>query len=57
MSPTVFRDNGYRFFFFSREEEWTHGGSISAIEVTNISAHGLWILARKKELFMLRYLQ
>lgn len=24
MSPTVFRKNGYRFFFFSREEERTH---------------------------------
>ncbi|WP_363929054.1 DUF4160 domain-containing protein [Thiocapsa sp.] len=24
MSPTVFRDNGYRFFFFSREEERMH---------------------------------
>ncbi len=24
MSPTVFRENGYRFFFFSREEERIH---------------------------------
>ena len=24
MSPTVFRYNGYRFFFFSREEERMH---------------------------------
>ena len=24
MSPTVFRDGGYRFFFFSREEERMH---------------------------------
>ncbi len=24
MSPTVFRDSGYRFFFFSREEERMH---------------------------------
>ncbi|EEZ80501.1 MAG: DUF4160 domain-containing protein [Candidatus Thioglobus sp.] len=24
MSPTVFRENGYRFFFFSREEERMH---------------------------------
>ncbi len=24
MSPTVFRDGGYRFFFFSREEERKH---------------------------------
>ena len=24
MSPTVFREDGYRFFFFSREEERKH---------------------------------
>lgn len=24
MSPTVFQHNGYRFFFFSREEERKH---------------------------------
>jgi hypothetical protein len=24
MSPTVFREHGYRFFFFSREEERMH---------------------------------
>ena len=24
MSPTVFREKGYRFFFFSREEERIH---------------------------------
>ncbi len=24
MSPTIFRENGYRFFFFSREEERRH---------------------------------
>ncbi len=24
MSPTVFRDSGYRFFFFSREENRMH---------------------------------
>jgi hypothetical protein len=24
MSPTVFRERGYRFFFFSREEERKH---------------------------------
>lgn len=24
MSPTVFREGGYRFFFFSREEERMH---------------------------------
>jgi hypothetical protein len=29
-----------------------HGNSTSAIEVTNISAHGVWILAHDKELFM-----
>ena len=29
-----------------------HGSSISAIEVTNISAHGVWLLAHGKELFM-----
>jgi len=24
VSPTIFRDGGYRFFFFSREERRTH---------------------------------
>ena len=24
MSPTIFRESGYRFFFFSREEEKRH---------------------------------
>jgi len=24
VSPTVFRENGYRFFFFSREEDRMH---------------------------------
>ena len=30
MSPTVFRQSGYRFFFFSREEERMHVHIISA---------------------------
>ena len=29
-----------------------HGSSISAVEVTNISTHGVWLLAHGKELFM-----
>jgi hypothetical protein len=29
-----------------------HGNNTSAVEVTNISAHGVWILAHDKELFM-----
>lgn len=29
-----------------------HGNSISAVEVTNISTHGVWLLAHEKELFM-----
>ena len=29
-----------------------HGNDTSVIEVTNISAHGIWILAHGKELFM-----
>jgi len=24
MSPTIFREDGYRFFFFSREESGVH---------------------------------
>ena len=28
------------------------GKNTSAVEVTNISAHGVWILARDKELFI-----
>ena len=31
---------------------FAHGVSTSTVEVTNISAHGLWILARNKELFL-----
>ena len=30
MSPTVFREDGYRFFFFSREENRMHVHIISA---------------------------
>ncbi|MGD8909388.1 MAG: DUF4160 domain-containing protein [Chromatiales bacterium] len=30
MSPTVFKEKGYRFFFFSREEERPHVHVISA---------------------------
>lgn len=29
-----------------------HGNSTSAVEVTNISAHGIWLLAHDRELFM-----
>lgn len=29
-----------------------HGSSISTVEVTNISTHGVWLLAHGKELFM-----
>ena len=29
-----------------------HGNNTLAAEVTNISAHGLWLLAHDKELFM-----
>ena len=28
------------------------GKNTSAVEITNISAHGIWILVRDKELFM-----
>ncbi len=38
MSPTVFREKGYRFFFFSREESRMH--------VHVVSGHGeakLWL--------------
>ncbi len=28
------------------------GGDISAPEITHISAHGIWLLARQRELFM-----
>ncbi|HLP58393.1 MAG TPA: DUF2442 domain-containing protein [Candidatus Deferrimicrobium sp.] len=41
MSPTIFREQGYRFFFFSRE-----------VEVTNISLHGLWLYVNGKEYFL-----
>ncbi|MES9856166.1 MAG: DUF2442 domain-containing protein [Sedimenticola sp.] len=29
-----------------------HGNNILAVEVTNISTHGIWLLAHEKELFM-----
>ena len=29
-----------------------HGNNILAAEVTNISTHGVWLLAHEKELFM-----
>ncbi|WP_201224483.1 DUF2442 domain-containing protein [Halochromatium roseum] len=29
-----------------------HGANTSAVEVTNISGHGLWLLAHDKELFL-----
>jgi hypothetical protein len=29
-----------------------HGNNSSAVEVTNVSAHGLWLFAHDKELFM-----
>ena len=29
-----------------------HGNNTSTIEVTNISAHGIWLLTNNKELFM-----
>ena len=29
-----------------------HGNKTLAVEVTNISAHGVWLLAHNKELFM-----
>lgn len=29
-----------------------HGKSISDIEISNISSHGIWLLAHGKELFM-----
>ncbi len=29
-----------------------HGNSTLGVEVTNISAHGVWLLAHNKELFM-----
>ena len=29
-----------------------HGDNTSVVEVTNISAHGVWLLVRDKELFM-----
>lgn len=29
-----------------------HGNNTSAIGVTNISAHGIWVLAHEKELFL-----
>ncbi len=33
MSPTVFRKNGYRFFFFSREEEQIHSNGENGVKL------------------------
>ena len=30
----------------------THGNNTSTVEVTNISIHGIWLLANSEELFM-----
>ncbi len=30
----------------------SHGNSISTVEVTHISSHGVWLLAHDQELFM-----
>ena len=30
----------------------THGADTLAVEVTNISAHGLWLLVRDREMFL-----
>ena len=37
MSPTVFREKGYRFFFFSREE--SRISRFAALQVGQISGH------------------
>jgi hypothetical protein len=29
-----------------------HGNDISAVEITHISSHGVWLLTRQEELFM-----
>jgi hypothetical protein len=29
-----------------------HGNDISAVEITHISSHGVWLLANQEELFM-----
>ena len=31
---------------------FTHGKNTSTVEVTNISTHGIWLLAHGKELFL-----
>ncbi|MCX6579829.1 MAG: DUF4160 domain-containing protein [Candidatus Aminicenantes bacterium] len=60
MSPTIFREQGYRFFFFSREEERMHVHVDCADgeakfwlepEVTLVRAHGL---SKKQQDAMLR---
>jgi len=43
MSPTVLKEAGYRFFFFSREELRMH---------VHISSHSVWLLTDQEELFM-----
>src|SRR5207244_10037457 len=100
MSPTVFREGPFRFYFFSREETRLHvhvygpdgeakfwlepkielaqnyglkardvkaallliqelkmtsgklGTPTSEVEVTNVSAHGFWLLIGEKERFL-----
>ncbi len=31
---------------------FAHGANTSTVEVTNISAHGIWLLTHNKEIFM-----
>ena len=31
---------------------FAHGNNILAVEVTNISTHGMWLFVRNKEMFM-----
>ena len=46
LSPTIFREDGFRFFFFSREES-----RMLDVEVTNVSTHGFWLMLGTEELF------
>ena len=34
------------------ENSLAHGNNTLAVEITNISTHGVWLLAHNKELFM-----
>ncbi len=60
MSPSIFREKGYRFYFLSKFKRLSrsinvkslkHGKDIS-VSVENITPLGIWIFVKEKEYFL-----